>query len=525
METLFLGIDSSTQGCKMVCINPATRQIEYVDSVHYDADLPHYKTRNGVIQSTQNQLSEADPRMWLEALHRLFDRMLEKNFPLRDIRAISVSGQQHGLVTLDENGNLTRTRSKLWNDYSTAQECELLTGKMGGTEKMIAAVGNTQRPGYTAGKIYHLYRHEPEAAWKTTTFFLVHNYINWYLTGGKNRGARVMEPGDVSGMALRYPGANRWAEALCNIISSDLIRKLPPVKPSDQFIGTISPELAERYGFPEDCRIDAGCGDNMYGAVGTGNIEPGLVTISLGTSGTAYTIFDDPYVDPQGEIASFCDSTGRFMPLLCVSNMANGYTKMLELFELDHQGFTDVLKRTPPGNNGRILFPWFMGERTPDLPHATPLYWGFQPEDFTKEVLCRAVLEGHVLNLYEGFRRMPVKGRAREIRLTGGLSQSEAWQQTIADVFDTETVPVEGEGAALGAAVHAAWVYFKQQEPEFPLKNLTTDFVQLNQRQRKYPRYAKNYQALKDIYHELSFRIRQPAGEIDPFKETAAFKK
>ena len=134
--------------------------------------------------------------MWIEAIEKLFAKLQKDSFPINEIKAISVSGQQHGLVCLDKRGNLSRAKSKLWNDFTTQQECDLLTSAIGGQRQMINEVGNTQRTGYTASKIYHFFRHEPEAFNKTATVFLVHNYINWYLTGGKNGGVRVMEPGD-----------------------------------------------------------------------------------------------------------------------------------------------------------------------------------------------------------------------------------------------------------------------------------------------------------------------------------------
>jgi xylulokinase len=162
------------------------------------------------------------------------------------------------------------------------------------------------------------------------------------------------------------------------------------------------------------------------------------------------------------------------------------------------------------------LYPWFIGERTPDLPHALPVYLGFALSDFTKPVLCRAVLEGHILNLFDGFKRMPVK--PREIRLTGGLSKSDAWCQTIADVFEAETVPVEGEGAALGAALHAAWVYYKKPRPDYSLQTLVEKFVKFDEKRRKNPLNNKSYHSLKQAYSEMSARLRSSVGNVDPFK-------
>ena len=205
MKKLFAGIDCSTQSSKLVIIDLEKTEILYSDQINYDIDLPQYNTNNGVEQISVEELSESDPQMWLDSLEILFVRLKKTSFPVCDIKSISVSGQQHGLVCLDRFGNLSRPKSKLWNDFSTQQECDLLTESIGGKSKMIAEVGNTQRTGYTASKIFHFARNEPEAFEKTTTLFLVHNYINWYLTGGKNNGVRVMESGDTSGMALWHP--------------------------------------------------------------------------------------------------------------------------------------------------------------------------------------------------------------------------------------------------------------------------------------------------------------------------------
>jgi xylulokinase len=299
-------------------------------------------------------------------------------------------------------------------------------------------------------------------------------------------------------------------------IDPELAKKLPPVQPSDRTIGTLAHALS-RYGLPGDCRIDAGSGDNMYGAIGTGNFEPGIVTISLGTSGTAYTFLREPFIDPTGEIAAFCDSTGHHLPLLCVSNMANGYNTLLERFKLSHEDFDALIKRTPPGNGGRILIPWYEGERTPDLPLAAPIYFGFALPELDREALCRAVLEGHVLNLYDAFARLPVI--PREVRLTGGLANSKSWCQMIADVFEAETVPVHGEGAALGAAIHAAWVWYREAGQERPLNEIAARFVVLAEARRRRPDPARRpaYELLKRLFRALSRRARGLDGE-DPFK-------
>ena len=524
MGQLFAGIDSSTQSTKLIVIDVEQGKIVHLDAVHYDQDLPRYQTLNGVDRGGEEGVSESDPNMWIEALTILFKRC-QTVIPMKDIAAISVSGQQHGLVTLDADGNLTRPKSKLWNDFSTQSECVIMTEKAGGVDAMIDEVGNSQRTGYTAAKIFHMVRNEPERYAKTTTCFLVHNYINWYLTGGKDGGVRVMEPGDTSGMALWNPKSGQWSEKVIQSIAPDLMEKLPPVEPSDKSIGTISAHLVQEFGFHADCKIDAGCGDNMYGAIGTGNVKPGIVTISLGTSGTAYTFLEQAYIDPDGEIAAFCDSTGNHLPLLCVSNLANGYNALLEQYNIDHEEFVEIVEMTPPGNDGKLLLPWYMGERTPDVPQASPVYFGFGLNDFNRENLCRAVLEGHILNLYDGFRKMPVK--PTEIRVTGGLARSRAWLQTIADIFQTRVVPVEGEGAALGAALHAAWVSLKETGESVDLESLAQPFVKLNLDQKcdPIPENAAIYEKQKELYNSLSGRIRGQRNQNDPFAIRAEMMK
>ncbi len=512
MNNLFAGLDVSTQSCKLVVIDYEAEEVVFVDSVNYDTDLPHYNTQSGVIQGQPEGVSESDPRMWLEAVKFIFGKLGKTDIPMNKIRCISVSGQQHGLVAVDDEGNLTRPTSKLWNDFSTLEECRILTENTGGLEAMIDEVGNSQRTGYTAAKIFHLVRHEREIYDQTSTLFLVHNFINWYLTGG----VRIMEPGDTTGTAMWNPATRDWSEKVMDAIDPGLRRKFPEVGSSQRTIGSISSNLVSWFGFSQECRIDAGSGDNMYGAIGTGNVKPGIVTVSLGTSGTAYSYMEKPFIDPTGEIAAFCDSTGHYLPLLCVSNLANGYNAILDQYDLTHETFNEMIEKTSPGNSGRLLIPWYEGERTPDVPQAAPIYFGFGLNDFTPEYLCRAVLEGHVLNLYNGFQRMPVE--VKEIRLTGGLSQSSVWCRTIADIFDAETVPVQGEGAALGAALHAAWVWLNENDQKVGLEEVVNPFLIMDESLRKEPieKNIQTYQNQKQFFDALSRRVRGLEGE-DPF--------
>lgn len=513
MEDLFAGLDVSTQGQKIVIIDLEKRSVIYSDSINYDVDLPKYNTLNGVLKDTDFGVSESNPNMWIDSLHLLFERLKTSSDIIQSIKSISVAGQQHGLVAIDKDGNLAKSTSKLWNDFSTAEECEILTNEIGGSEQMITEVANSQRTGYTASKIFHMYRNERELYDNTEHFLLVHNYINWYLTGGKI----AMEEGDASGTGIWDPVTKTWSENLMNIISDDLVSKLPIVSSATKSIGYICNTLANQYGFDLECKIDAGSGDNMYSALGTGNVEYGTVTISLGTSGTAFTTLDQPFVDKDGEIACFCDSTGKYLPLLCISNMAGGYNTFLEENNLSHADFETLLTQTPPGNNGNIIIPWYSGERTPDIPEACPIYFGFKYEEMNIKSIARGLIEGHVLNLFAGFSKMPVNPDI--IHLTGGLSQSKSWCQMIADIFDCETVPVKGEGAALGAAIHAAWVWKNENGLSCDLAQLVNPFIIFEEGLRCKPdkKNVKIYQNLFLSYEALVKRVLGLEGS-DPFK-------
>ncbi len=513
MARIYAGLDVSTQSTKLVVVDLDSSHTVYSGQVNYDKDLPQYGTLNGTQKAASYGVSESDPKMWLDALDLIFSRARDKNIDLKSIIALSVSGQQHGLVTLTADGELSRPMSKLWNDFSTGEECDLLTEAVGGVEAMIGEVGNSQRTGYTAPKIFHMARHEPENYAKTATVFLVHNFINWHLTGGKNGGVVAMEPGDVSGSALWNPKTRTWSAKVIDAIDPELREKLPPVKPSRQLIGKIGPLVAEQYGLGAGCIIASGSGDNMMGAIGTGNYVEGVVTVSIGTSGTAYSFMKEPYVDPDGEIASFCDATGNYLPLLCISNLANGYEAILRRYNLSHEDFERAVARVPPGNNGRVLCPWYEGERTPDLPEAAPVYFGFGLDDFTQETLCRAVLEGHIMNLFEGFQRLPVT--PSEIRLTGGISKSKVWREVIANIFNCKVVPVLGEGAALGAALHAAW----SAENHLTINEIADPFIVLDRSAEVLPdpELVAVYGRFKRLYLAVSRNIRGLEGE-NPFK-------
>jgi sugar (pentulose or hexulose) kinase len=230
---------------------------------------------------------------------------------------------------------------------------------------------------------------------------LPHDYLNWWLTG-----RAVMEYGDASGTALLDVRSRKWSPAVLKVIDRDLDMKLPPLMPSDQPVGRLQAATAKTLGLGTDVLVSAGGGDNMMGAIGTGNTRPGVITASLGTSGTIYACAEEPVVDPQGEIAAFCDSTNRWLPLLCTMNVTVATEMVRNDFGLTHAAFEKAAAKAPPGSAGLLLVPYLEGERTPNVPDGTGVFFGVRPATFTAEHFARAALEGVTLGMNYGLRRL-----------------------------------------------------------------------------------------------------------------------
>ena len=202
------------------------------------------------------------------------------------------------------------------------------------------------------------------------------------------------------------------------------------------------PEIAAKYGLSTDVVVSAGGGDNMMGAIGTGNVSPGVVTASFGTSGTIYAYATKPVIDPQGEIAAFCSSTGGWLPLLCTMNVTTVTEQVRSLFGYDHAALEAAVNSAPVGADGLALLPYFAGERTPNVPEGTGVWLGLNQRTMTRGHMARSAMEGVTMGMNYGLRRLAELGvRPKEIRVTGGGAKSAAWRQIMADVFG---VPVVG---------------------------------------------------------------------------------
>jgi xylulokinase len=492
--SLFIGIDSGTQSTKAVALDLDTGRIVA------EARAPHT-----LIAGLPAGHMEQHPAEWAAALDATIAAVAAKIDRTR-VRGIGVSGQQHGFVPLAADGTVIRP-AKLWCDTSTTAECALLTKKLGGTKAVIRTAGLPFLPGYTAPKILWLKRHEPANFRKLRHVLLPHDYLNYHLTGNY-----FMEPGDASGTALMDVRKRTWSPRVLQAIDKNLGDWLPPLSASHEAAGTLRPELAAKYGFSADVVVSAGGGDNMMGAIGTGNVAPGVVSASFGTSGTIYAHSKHPVVDPHGEIAAFCSSTGGWMPLLCTMNVTLVTEQVRQLFGWDHAALEHAVLTTPAGAGGLSLLPYFDGERTPNLPTATGVLAGLNRTSLTPAGLARAAMEGVTLNMNYGLRRLAALGiKPREIRVTGGGARSAVWRQLMADIFGVPVVAmVEDEGAALGGALQAAWCVALREGRKAKLTDFTGRIVALDETTRCQPnaKHRAVYRDLQAKHDELSRTLR-----------------
>ncbi len=360
MRTLVIGLDSGTQSTKALVVDAKTGAVVGSGSAAY-----------GLIPNLPPGAKEQHPDTWRTAAAKAIKTALkEAKARGSEVKAIGVSGQQHGFVPLDKNGDVIRP-AKLWCDTSTAAECAEITEKLGGLKKTIRSIGNAVLPGFTAGKILWLKKHEPKNYAKLATVLLPHDYLNFWLTG-----ERVMEFGDASGTALLDVRTRKWSTGALAAIDKDLGSLLPPLISSDQPAGHLQASTAKALGLGTDVVVSAGGGDNMMGAIGTGNTRGGVITASFGTSGTIYACSEKPVIDPEGEIAAFCDSTNRWLPLLCTMNVTAATEMVRQDFGWTHDRYAAEVAKIAPGSEGLLLLPYLEGERTPNVPSGTGVYFG-----------------------------------------------------------------------------------------------------------------------------------------------------
>jgi D-xylulose kinase len=449
MRRAYLGIDCGTQSTKVVARDAEDGAVLAVGRA------PH-----GIVERDDGT-REQDPAWWIDALVVAAREALRETSV--DIAGVGVSAQQHGLVCLDARDRPVRP-AKLWNDTTTVRECVELTEALGGSERVLQLTGNLLLPGYTAPKIAWLRAHEPEAYARTARMCLPHDYVNLWLTG-----AFITEPGDASGTAYFDVRARRYSDVVLGALDErrDWTRTLPPVARSLSRIGSLRAAAADALGLAAGIPVSAGGGDNMCAAIGCDVVHEGPVAVSLGTSGTAFAYRTAPSVDPLGEAAAFCDSTGAWLPLACTLNCTSATEWVRELFGLSHAAVDAALVN---GSGGDLAFlPYLSGERTPNRPESAGVFVGLRAQH-GRDAMVRAVVEGVTFGLayaLEALRRAGVV--PTEVTLVGGGAASDAWAQLCADVFDLPVVrPAIVEAAAAGAARQAQWAVDDVRPPLAP---------------------------------------------------------
>ncbi|HWH96938.1 MAG TPA: FGGY family carbohydrate kinase [Pseudolysinimonas sp.] len=421
---LVAGVDSSTQSCKVVIVDAASGSLVREGRTGHPAG------------------SEVDPEAWWVALQEA----IAAAGGLDDVAAVSIAGQQHGMVVLDVDGNVIRP-ALLWNDTRSAPAAEQLLAEF---PDIVARTGSRPVASFTATKLRWLRDAEPAHAARVHAVALPHDWLTWRLRGFGPGNADFAElttdRSDASGTSYWNPHENRYdREILVAALGHDAI--LPRVLGPGESPGAL----------PGGQLAGPGAGDNAAAALGLGAHE-GDVVVSIGTSGTVYAVAGSPV--GTATVAGFCDASGLYLPLVATLNAARVLDAIAVLLGVDHDELGRLALSAEPGAGGLVLQPWFEGERTPDRPDATATLFGMTLGATTRANLARAAIEGLLCGLADGLDAVRAAGvSARRILLIGGAAQNPAVSAIAAQVFDLPVVvPEAGEYVARGAAVQAAWV-------------------------------------------------------------------
>ncbi|UAY77241.1 xylulokinase [Pasteurella canis] len=489
---MYIGLDCGTQGTKAIVVDSQQKKVIAVGYAAHE-----------IIENSEGR-REQQPQWWTAALVSAFHEAIKlAKIEPHLIKGIGVSGQQHGLVMLDENDQ-PLYNAKLWCDTETAAENAEFIQLLGGNEQAFTQLGIMPQTGYTASKIAWFRKYYPEQYQRIAKIMLPHDYLNYWLTGHF-----CMEYGDASGTGYFDVANRQWDLDAFRLLAPELDpqKVLAPLVSAEQKIGTIRPEIAKLLDLSPQVIVSTGGGDNMMGAIGTGNIKQGIATMSLGTSGTLYAYTDTLLSDLPMEIANFCSSTGGWLPLVCVMNMTSANKNVMDLLQIDVKKFNEFIQQSPIGAEGITILPFFNGERVPPLPQAKASILGLDAANFTQANLCRAMMEAASFTLRYGLDLFRQAGLSTsQIRLIGGGAKSAVWRQMIADIMNTEVVCLkEEEAAALGGAIQAMWA-----NGEGELTELCQDFVHLDEESvvqpepQSFVEYERIYQRYLTLLQQYS---------------------
>ncbi|MCI1255972.1 MAG: xylulokinase [Corynebacterium provencense] len=433
---LVLGIDSSTQSCKALLVDAETGDV--VDEG----------------RATHPDGTEVDPRAWIEALRTATDGLLDR------ADAVSVAGQQHGMVALDASGEVVRD-ALLWNDTRSARAAEDLIAELGGPAACVDLTGSRYVASITATKMRWMRDHEPDNAARTASVLLPHDYLNRYLSGGL---VSATDHGEASGTGYYSTRERRWLPELAERALGHAV-ELPHLADPDEVVGTVaasvSPAAAAR-----GTLIAPGTGDNQGAALGLA-LGPGDVCVSIGTSGVASAVVDDSVHDSAGMVTGFADASGKYLPLVATLNGARVLDLGRRLLGVDHEEFDRLALAAAPGAGGLILQPYLDGERSPNRPDATGIIQGLTTST-TREDFARMTVEGLLCSMKDAVEALvgATGERVKRVLLIGGGARSAAVRAIAPSIFGVEVlVPDPAEYVALGAARQAAWVLSGAEEP------------------------------------------------------------
>lgn len=422
-----LGVDSSTQSCKVMSVDATTGEVLWSRSA------PHPEG------------SEVDPRVWDEALELVMGDALAQS------AAVSVAGQQHGLVTLDDSGSPVRP-ALLWNDVRSAPQADRLVAQHG-RDFWAKNTGSLPVASITVTKLAWMAEHEPELLARTAEAVLPHDWLTGRLLG-RTRDL-VTDRSDASGTGYFDPSSGDYLrDLLQDITGRDL--SLPTVLAPNEVAG-------HAHG---GAIVGPGAGDNAAAALGL-EIRPGEIVVSLGTSGTVFTVADHATADTTGAVAGFADCTGRFLPLACTLNAARVLSATADLLGVDLATFSALAVEPPAEGAGLMLIPYLDGERTPNLPDATGALVGMTRSNMTPSAVARAAVVGMLCGMADALDAVRAQGvRAEAVVLIGGAARSSAVRALAPAILGMPVVvPVDGEYVARGAARQAAWVLSGEAEP------------------------------------------------------------
>lgn len=483
----FIGIDLGTSSVKILAIEQDGTIIGSVSK-----DYPVYYP--------QTNYAEQDPADWWTGVKSGMQELI-KRYPqlASDIQSISFSGQMHGLVALDEN-NEVLIPAILWCDQRTEEECNDITEALG-QEKLTEYTSNKALTGFTAPKILWVKKHRPEVFAKIRHIMLPKDYIQFKLTGNY-----ATDVSDASGMLLLDVKNRRWSKEMIELLGIKE-EMLPELFESYEITGTVTEDIKKELGLEKcgEILVAAGAGDQAAGAIGTGVVEDGVLSVALGTSGVVFVSGEEYSVDSGTRLHSFCHANGKYHQMGVMLSAAGSLKWWIDQVQKDTENpykvLQDEAEQISPGSGGVYFLPYLMGERTPySDPDARGSFIGLQVSHHRGH-MTRAVLEGVIYGLRDSLEIIKDMGmNVRQVRLSGGGAKSGLWRQIVADVFGLPVcIPNSTEGPAFGAAILAAvgaGAYSSVDEACRALIAITEEVNPIPENIETYNQYYKVYQGL-----------------------------